>query len=110
MQLRAIGNVEAFTTVSVKSMVAGEVVRVNFVEGQEVRKGDLLLTIDPRPLEAAVKQAEATLAKDLGQVRQAEANLAKDLAQVKQAEANLIRDTAQAKNANVQSRALQISC
>jgi multidrug efflux system membrane fusion protein len=50
-----------------------------------------------------VKQAEATLAKDLGQVRQAEANLAKDLAQVKQAEANLIRDTAQAENANLQS-------
>jgi multidrug efflux system membrane fusion protein len=103
VQLRAIGNVEAFSTVSVKSLVGGEVVSVNFVEGQEVRKGDLLFTIDPRPLEAAVKQAEANLAKDLGQVKQAEANLAKDLAQVKQAEANLARDIAQAKNANVQA-------
>ena len=72
-------------------------------EGQEVKKGDLLFTIDPRPFEAAVKQAEANLAKDLGQVKQAEANLAKDLAAVKQAEANLTRDAAQAKNANVQA-------
>ena len=103
LQLRAIGNVEAFSTVSVKSLVGGEVVRVNFAEGQEVKKGDLLFTIDPRSLEAAVKQAEANLAKDLGQVKQAEANLAKDLAQVKQAEANLARDVTQAKNANVQA-------
>jgi multidrug efflux system membrane fusion protein len=103
VQLRAIGNVEAFSTVSIKSLVGGEVVRVNFVEGQEVKKGDLLFTIDPRPLEAAVKQAEANLAKDLAQVKQAEANLAKDLAQVKQAEANLARDTAGAKNANLQA-------
>jgi multidrug efflux system membrane fusion protein len=50
-----------------------------------------------------VKQAEANLIKDLGQVKQAEANFAKDLAQVKQAEANLARDTVQAKNANVQA-------
>ena len=103
VQLRVIGNVEAFTTVSVKPMVTGEVVRVNFLEGQDVKMGDLLLTIDPRPFEAAVKQAEATLAKNLGQVRQAEANVAKDLAQVKQAEANLIRDAAQGENANLQS-------
>lgn len=103
VQLRAIGNVEAFTTVSVKSLVGGEVVRVNFTEGQELKKGDLLFTIDPRPLEAALKQAEANLSKDLGQVKQAEANLTKDLAAVKQAEANLTRDVAQAKNANVQA-------
>ncbi len=103
LQLRAIGNVEAYATVSIRPMVAGEVIRVNFVEGQDVRAGDLLLAIDPRPFEAAVKQAEATLTKDLGQVRQAEANLSKDLAQVKQAEANLVRDAAQAENANLQS-------
>ena len=103
LQLRAIGNVEAFTTVSVKPMIAGQVVNVNFMEGQDVRPGDLLLTIDPRPFEAAVKQAEAVLARDLGLVRQAEANVSKDLAQVKQAEANLVRDVAQAENANLQS-------
>jgi membrane fusion protein, multidrug efflux system len=103
LQLRAIGNVGAYTTVSVKSLVGGEVVKVHFVEGQEVRRGDPLFTIDPRPLEAAVKQAEANLAKDLGQVKQAEANWAKDLSAVKQAEANLARDTSQAKNADVQA-------
>lgn len=103
VQLRAIGNVEPFSTVSVKSLVGGEIIGVNFVEGQEVKKGHLLFTIDPRPLEATVKQAEANLTKDLGQVKQAEANLAKDLAQVKQAEANLARDTTQSKNANIQA-------
>lgn len=103
VQLRAIGNVEAYTTVSIKCMVPGEVVRVNFTEGQEVKKGDLLFAIDARPYEATVKQVEANVAKDLGQVKQAEANLAKDLAQVKQAEANLVRDAAQAENANVQA-------
>ncbi len=103
VQLRAIGNVEAYTMVSIKSMVAGQVVRVGFVEGQEVNQGDLLFTIDPRSFEAGVKQAEANLAKDLGQVRQVEANLARDLAQVKQAEANLARDLTQAETANIQA-------
>jgi multidrug efflux system membrane fusion protein len=84
-------------------MVPGEVVRVNFTEGQEVKRGDLLFAIDARPYEATVKQVEANVAKDLGQVKQAEANLAKDLAQVKQVEANLVRDAAQAENANVQA-------
>jgi multidrug efflux system membrane fusion protein len=103
VELRAIGNVEAYTTVSIKSMVTGQVVRVGFVEGQEVKMGDLLFTIDPRSFEASVKQAEANLAKDVGQVRQTEANLARDLAQVKQAEANLARDAAQSETANVQA-------
>jgi multidrug efflux system membrane fusion protein len=103
VELRAIGNVEAYTTVSIKSMVAGQVVRVGFAEGQDVKVGDLLFMIDPRSFEASVKQAEANLAKDVGQVRQAEANLARDLAQVKQAEANLARDTAQSETANVQA-------
>jgi membrane fusion protein, multidrug efflux system len=89
LQLRAIGNVQAFTTVAVKSIVGGEIVGVHFSEGQEVRKGDPLFTIDPRPYEAAGRQADA--------------NLAKSLAGVKQAEANLARDSAQAKNAAVQT-------
>jgi multidrug efflux system membrane fusion protein len=57
VQLRTIGNVQAHSTVSVKSLVAGELTRVHFKEGQDVRKGDLLFTIDPRPFEAAVRQA-----------------------------------------------------
>jgi multidrug efflux system membrane fusion protein len=64
VQLKAIGNVEAYATVSIKARVGGELVKVNFKEGQDVNKGDLLFVIDPRPLEAALKQAEANLARD----------------------------------------------
>jgi membrane fusion protein, multidrug efflux system len=69
VQLRAVGNVEAYATVSVKSQVAGVVNQAHFREGQDVKKGQLLFTIDPRPFEAALKQAEANLARDTAQVR-----------------------------------------
>jgi multidrug efflux system membrane fusion protein len=62
--LKAIGNVEAYSTVSIKSRIAGQLVQVNFKEGQDVKEGELLFVIDPRPYEAALKQAEANLAKD----------------------------------------------
>ncbi len=68
-QIRAIGNVEAYNTVSIKAQVNGEIARVHFREGEDVRKGALLFTIDPRPFEAALKQAEAALAKDRAQAR-----------------------------------------
>jgi len=63
VQLRAIGTVEAFASVDVKSRVDGQVSAVHFREGQEVKKGDRLFTIDQRPFEAAVRQAEANLAR-----------------------------------------------
>ena len=69
MQLRAVGNVEAYNTVSVKSQVTGVLQQAHFKEGQDVKKGQLLFTIDPRPLEAALKQAEANLARDAAQLR-----------------------------------------
>ncbi len=72
VQLRAIGNVQAYSTVTVKSKVGGELVRVHFTEGQDVRKGSLLFTIDPRPYEAALKQAEANLRRDLAQEKHAQ--------------------------------------
>jgi multidrug efflux system membrane fusion protein len=71
VQVRAIGNVQAYSTVTVKSKVGGELVRVHFVEGQDVKKGDLLFTIDPRPYEAALKQAEANLERDLAHAKHA---------------------------------------
>ena len=71
VQLNAIGNVEAYSTVSVKSQIGGILNRVHFKEGQDVRKGDILFTIDPRPYEAALKQAEANLAKDNAQLENA---------------------------------------
>jgi multidrug efflux system membrane fusion protein len=61
---RAIGNVEAYSTVAIRALVSGELVKIHFKQGQEVKKGDLLFTIDPRPLQAAYDQAVGTLAKD----------------------------------------------
>lgn len=68
-----IGTVEAYSTVSVKSRVDGQLIAAHFTEGQAVKRGDLLFTIDPRPYEAQVAQAEATLEgarKDLERYQQ----------------------------------------
>lgn len=62
--VKAIGNVEPYNTVSVKSMVAGEIVEVGFKEGEDVKKGGTLFVIDRRPYEAALAQAESQLARD----------------------------------------------
>ncbi|MBI1920050.1 MAG: efflux RND transporter periplasmic adaptor subunit [Geobacter sp.] len=72
LQVRAIGNVEAYNSVAIKSQVNGTIARVHFTEGQDVQKGALLFTIDPRPFEAALRQAEANLARDLAQMRNAQ--------------------------------------
>src|SRR4029077_12225493 len=72
VQLRAIGTVEALASVDVKSRVEGQVAEVFFREGQEVHKGDPLFTIDPRPFEAAVRQAEANVARARAEARNAE--------------------------------------
>ena len=69
LQIRAVGNVEAYSTVSVKSQVTGVLTQAHFKEGQDVKKGQLLFTIDPRPFEAALKQAEANLARDTAQLQ-----------------------------------------
>ncbi|MCK9296573.1 MAG: efflux RND transporter periplasmic adaptor subunit [Desulfobulbaceae bacterium] len=68
VELAAIGNVEAFATVAIKSQITGEVQTVHFQEGQEVKKGDLLFTIDPRPYEAKLAEAQANLAKGLAEL------------------------------------------
>jgi multidrug efflux system membrane fusion protein len=64
VQLQAVGTVEAFATVSIKSRIDGQLVGVHFREGQDVKKGDLLFTIDPRPYESAIKEARARLDRD----------------------------------------------
>jgi len=86
VQLRAIGNVQAYSTVTVKSKVGGELVGVHFKEGQDVKTGDLLFTIDPRPFDSALKGAEARLESDVAQLQQTKANLERDLARAKNAQ------------------------
>jgi len=66
-RLHAIGRVEAYSTVQVKAQISGQVMQVHFKEGQDVSKGDLLFTIDPRPFEAALNQAVADLNRDKAQ-------------------------------------------
>ncbi|HEY2996912.1 MAG TPA: efflux RND transporter periplasmic adaptor subunit [Methylomirabilota bacterium] len=102
--VQAIGTVEAYQVVAVRAQVGGELMRVHITEGQDVKKGDLLFTIDPRTYEAALANAQATLAKDQGQVAQARAVLQRDTARVSQTRAALARDQAQAKNAEVSER------
>jgi len=104
VQVTTVGTVQAYTTVGVKSQVAGQIQQVHFTEGHEVKRGDLLFTIDPRPLQAALRQAEANVVKDRAQLRQMEAAVAQRQAEVTQALANLERDVAQLDNARVQEK------
>jgi membrane fusion protein, multidrug efflux system len=69
VQLTATGTVEAYATVSIRAQVGGVITKVSFTQGQDVKQGDPLFTIDPRPLEAALKQAEANLQRDTAQLQ-----------------------------------------
>ena len=69
VQLAATGTVEAYATVSIRAQVGGVITKVSFTQGQDVKQGDPLFTIDPRPLEAALKQAEANLQRDTAQLQ-----------------------------------------
>jgi multidrug efflux system membrane fusion protein len=81
IQVRQIGSVEPVAVIAVKAQISGELKQVFFKEGQEVKKGEKLFEIDPRPYQQALDQAQAALQKDLALVSQAEANLARDRAQ-----------------------------
>jgi multidrug efflux system membrane fusion protein len=71
VQARAIGNVEAYSTVAVKAQIAGQLVEVHFREGEDVKKGQVLFTIDRRPFEAALQQATANLTRDRARAQNA---------------------------------------
>ncbi|TMH60667.1 MAG: efflux RND transporter periplasmic adaptor subunit [Betaproteobacteria bacterium] len=64
VRLQAIGNVEAYRTVGIKARVDGQIVTVNFREGDPVKKGEVLFRIDARPFEAALRQAQANALRD----------------------------------------------
>lgn len=81
VELVAVGNVEPWTTVTVKSPVGGTIVKMPFRDGDIVKRGDVLFEIDPRPYQAAVRMWEANLAKEKAALAQSEANLARAQAQ-----------------------------
>ena len=91
VEVQVIGNVEAYATIALKAQVGGQLTNVYFQEGDYVKKGDQLFTIDPRPLDAAVNQAVANNARDEAALGQAKANLARDTAQARYAEAQAVR-------------------
>lgn len=121
LEINAIGNVEAYNTVSVKAMIGGEVIGVHFNEGQDVKKGDLLFQIDPRPYDAALKQAEAQLARDAAQAKNAEEQakryeilvqkdyVSKDQYDQLRANADALAAAVQADRANVENSRLQLA-
>lgn len=89
--LDAIGKTVAREVVSVQPQVSGRITKIHFTDGANVRKGDLLFTIDTRPFEANLKQAQANYSKDEALKRQAEANLAKEVAAAKWGETQVKR-------------------
>jgi RND family efflux transporter MFP subunit len=97
-----VGQAEAVKTVEVRARVEGFVERQVAPDGADVKAGDLLFVIDPRPFEAALRQAEANVARDTAQLGQTEAALTQREADVRQAQANVERDLAQVGNARTQ--------
>jgi len=71
--LNGLGSVQAYYTVSLKTRIDGQIMEVNFREGQDVKQGDLLIVVDPRPYQVALDQAKANLAKDQAQLVNAKA-------------------------------------
>ncbi len=72
MSIEALGKVTTFSSVAIKPRIDDEIVGVHFIDGSEVKKGDLLITLDSRTLEAQLQQAEATLARDQAQLEGSE--------------------------------------
>jgi membrane fusion protein, multidrug efflux system len=99
-----VGKTVAREVVSIQPQVSGPITAIHFTDGADLKPGDPLFTIDRRPFEASLRQAEANLDRDRAQMGQAEGALAQSVAAEKQAEANLARDMAQLQNAQAQER------
>jgi membrane fusion protein, multidrug efflux system len=121
VEIRAIGKVEPYARVTVKARVNGELKRVHFQEGQEVKAGDLLFSIDPRPFEVALQEAQARLSKDIALAEKSEKDFQRHESLVKggyvsreqfeqvRANAEALKATVEADKALVESMRLQLS-
>jgi membrane fusion protein, multidrug efflux system len=89
--LDEIGKSVAREVVSIQPQISGRITEIHFADGADIKIGDPLFTIDPRPFEADLQKAEANLAKDTALKKQAEANLMKDIVQTKNAEIQVER-------------------
>lgn len=120
VQINAIGAVEAYSTVSIKARVDGELMRVYFSEGQFVSKGDLLFSIDPQPYKTALETAQANLAKDTALSRKADNDVVRYAGLIKEelvskddyekalANAEALKATLEADRAAVESARLEL--
>jgi len=79
----ALGKIVALQTVAIQPQISGRIETIHFTDGANLKKGQLLFTIDPRPFEASLKQAQANLARDTAGKKQAEANYAREVAREK---------------------------
>jgi membrane fusion protein, multidrug efflux system len=121
VELRAIGTGQAFKTVSVESQVAGIVKEVHYRQGQLIRQGDLLITLDNGPLVAALAQAQAALARDKAQSQLSQAELrrfseldkqgiiSKEQYEQSVATSTAMQATVQADEAAIQTAKIQLS-
>ncbi|HEY2970924.1 MAG TPA: efflux RND transporter periplasmic adaptor subunit [Pyrinomonadaceae bacterium] len=89
--LDAIGKTVAREVVSIQPQVSGRITKIHFTDGADVKKSALLFTIDTRPFEATLRQAEANVSRDKALKKQAEANLAREIAQAKWGEVQVNR-------------------
>jgi len=93
-EIRAIGNVEAWSSVALKSRVAGQLLKLHIRDGEDVREGQLLFEIDPLPFLEQVRAAEAALARDVAAEKQSQAAIARAMAQAENARAQADRHLA----------------
>jgi multidrug efflux system membrane fusion protein len=93
VEIKSIGNIEPLSTIAVRSQIEGTLQAVRFTPGEEVKKGDLLFVIDPRPLQAALSQAEANLAKAMAAVSQGRNVVVRDQATATNSRTIVKRDT-----------------
>jgi multidrug efflux system membrane fusion protein len=89
--LDAIGKTVAREVVSIQPQVSGRITNIHFTDGADVKKGALLFTIDTRPFEATLRQAQANVSRDTALKKQAEANLVREIAQAKWGEVQVNR-------------------